>query len=257
MLASGLFILLTLIKLLLPEQSAGFRAALHRMIARDADYEAALSAVGERLGLIIETPEPTRAPLNLDYISICSPDALPELRRTMAESRPKAKAPEPPSETPAVVAAFMESQAAFSDYELPASVSIDMPPLPFEYESPVTGMTSSGFGYRMHPIAGVVRFHYGTDFAAWSGTDIQAFADGVVRVFGWDAGYGNYVIIDHADGWSTLYAHCSTVYVSGGESVSMGDKIALVGATGDVTGPHLHFELRHDGLYYNPEFWLA
>jgi murein DD-endopeptidase MepM/ murein hydrolase activator NlpD len=74
---------------------------------------------------------------------------------------------------------------------------------------------------------------------------------------GYDVGYGNYVIIDHGSGWESQYAHCSTVYVTIGQSVSMGDKIALVGDTGEVTGPHLHFELKCDGVYYNPEFYLA
>lgn len=102
-----------------------------------------------------------------------------------------------------------------------------------------------------------MKFHYGTDFAVWSGTDIQSFADGTVALVGWDAGYGNYVIVEHENDWQTLYAHCSEILVYSGQSVSMGDVIAKSGATGEVTGPHLHFELRKDGTFYNPEFWLA
>lgn len=166
--------------------------------------------------------------------------------------------PEPtPSETPAAVAAFLEAQAEFADYGLPANVSYEMPRLPFEYASPVSGYTSSGFGYRLHPLQNEVKFHYGTDFAVWSGTDVQAFADGTVALVGWDAGYGNYVIVEHENGWQSLYAHCSEILVYSGQSVSMGDVIAKSGATGEVTGPHLHFELRKDGTFYNPEFWLA
>lgn len=74
---------------------------------------------------------------------------------------------------------------------------------------------------------------------------------------GWDAGFGNYLIINHADGWRTLYAHCSKLLVAAGESVTKGQRVALVGGTGQVTGPHLHLELTCDGLYYNPEFYLA
>lgn len=91
----------------------------------------------------------------------------------------------------------------------------------------------------------------------YSGTDVHAFADGVVALMGWDDGYGNYVIIEHQNGWQTLYAHCSEVLVYSGQSVSRGDVIAKSGATGEVTGPHLHFEMRKDGTFYNPEFWLA
>ena len=85
----------------------------------------------------------------------------------------------------------------------------------------------------------------------------NAFADGTVALVGWDAGYGNYVIVEHENDWQTLYAHCSEILVYSGQSVSMGDVIAKSGATGEVTGPHLHFELRKDGTFYNPEFWLA
>ena len=155
------------------------------------------------------------------------------------------------------MAAFLEAQAEFADYAVPANVSYEMPRLPFEYASPVSGYTSSGFGYRLHPLQNEVKFHYGTDFAVWSGTDIQSFADGTVALVGWDAGYGNYVIVEHENDWQTLYAHCSEILVYSGQSVSMGDVIAKSGATGEVTGPHLHFELRKDGTFYNPEFWLA
>ena len=66
-----------------------------------------------------------------------------------------------------------------------------------------------------------------------------------------------YVCIDHEDGWSTLYAHCSEVKVKSGQSIQRGEVIGESGATGRVTGPHLHFELMHDGIYTNPEFYLA
>ena len=70
-------------------------------------------------------------------------------------------------------------------------------------------------------------------------------------------GYGNYVKLGHAGGYATLYGHCSKLLVRAGQTVTLGQPIALVGATGKATGPHLHFELMHDGYYYNPEFYLA
>jgi murein DD-endopeptidase MepM/ murein hydrolase activator NlpD len=158
---------------------------------------------------------------------------------------------------PEAVAAFLESQKEYSEYEVPENVSYSMLPLPFEYTSPVRGYTSSGFGYRLHPIIGTVKFHYGTDFAANAGDDILAFADGTVIAAGESDTYGLYIIIGHADGYQTLYAHCSKVLVTFGESVKKGQKIAYVGQTGETTGPHLHFELMKDGIYLNPEFYLS
>ena len=267
-LSGALFVALTFVKLLLPEQTAALRAELREAISRDADYSEALLRLGSALGgadaaepvlaalgLAAETPAPSSPP------AVSSPpeaeaDAPPSTTPTAEPT--SAPTPEPtPQETPAAVAAFLESQAEFSDYAVPASVTYDMPELPFEYTSPVEGYTSSGFGYRLHPLENEVKFHYGTDFAAWTGTDILAFADGTVGMAGWDAGYGNYLVIDHGGGWRTLYAHCSELLVSAGESVTKGQRVALVGGTGHVTGPHLHLELTCDGVYYNPEFYLA
>lgn len=155
------------------------------------------------------------------------------------------------------VAVFMEQQREFSDLAVPVNVTYDVHKLPFPYVSPVTAATSSGFGYRVHPLEHVTRFHYGTDLAADCGDDIVCFAEGVVVEVNEDDGYGKYIRVEHDDGYETLYAHCSVVYVSEGQYVQAGEKIALVGATGQVTGPHLHFELTQNGVYTNPEFYLA
>ena len=74
---------------------------------------------------------------------------------------------------------------------------------------------------------------------------------------GQSEGYGNYVKLGHAGGYATLYGHCSKLLVRAGETVTLGQPVALVGATGKATGPHLHLELMHDGCYCNPEFYLA
>ncbi len=160
------------------------------------------------------------------------------------------------TELPPAVEAFLESQKEYSDVELPGNVSYDYLELPMSCFTPVEGYNSSGFGYRTHPIHGDLRFHYGTDFAAWSGEDIYAFADGTVSFAGWSESYGNYITVEHSDGWDSLYAHCSILYVKTGDKVVSGQKIALVGDTGLVTGPHLHFELKHDGVYINPEYYV-
>ncbi|MBQ3565882.1 MAG: peptidoglycan DD-metalloendopeptidase family protein [Oscillospiraceae bacterium] len=98
------------------------------------------------------------------------------------------------------------------------------------------------------------RNHKGLDIAAPSGTDIYASDSGIVTEAGWnDGGYGYCVVIDHGNGYVTLYAHASEVFVSVGQIVSQGDLIAAVGTTGDSTGNHCHFEVRYDGSYLNPQ----
>ena len=165
-------------------------------------------------------------------------------------------APSPEPETPACVQAFLDSQSEFSSLAIPAGVTYSFLDLPFDCAVPVSGLRSDGFGYRMHPILGEVKFHYGTDFAADSGDTVCAFADGTVTFAGESDSYGKYIIIAHPDGWQTLYAHCSVLYVSSGDSVECGQLIALVGSTGLATGPHLHLELTHDGTYLNPEYYV-
>lgn len=111
---------------------------------------------------------------------------------------------------------------------------------------------SSQYGYRIHPITKTKKFHSGTDFAAPGGTPINAYADGVVSMAGWNGGYGNCVIIDHGDGHQTLYAHASALHVSKGATVKGGQRIASVGTTGTSTGNHLHFEYRVNGKSSSP-----
>jgi murein DD-endopeptidase MepM/ murein hydrolase activator NlpD len=115
---------------------------------------------------------------------------------------------------------------------------------------------TSGFGPRVHPIFHDVRMHTGVDFGATYGTPIRAAADGVVVWAGPRGGYGNATIIDHGGGLATLYAHQSQVVVRVGQHVTRGQLIGLVGATGFATGPHLHFEVRVDGVPVDPMRYL-
>lgn len=178
----------------------------------------------------------------------------PELAETMAAVTAPAEAPT--TESLSNAEDFLARQAVFSEYALPASVSCDSAPLPFEHVCPVSAEVTSRFGYRLHPLSGEVRFHYGTDFNVLDGHEIAAFADGTVETAGEISGYGNAVIINHADGYSTLYGHCSELLVEKGDAVTAGQIVALSGHSGQVTGPHMHFELRCNGLYMNPEFYI-
>lgn len=110
---------------------------------------------------------------------------------------------------------------------------------------------SSPFGTRVDPISGEIKTHGGTDIAAPLGTPILAAADGVVVTATWHNSYGYYVKIKHDDTYSTLYAHCSALHVSVGQTVKQGQVIADCGSTGYSTGPHLHYEVIQNGVRVN------
>ncbi|HMX39374.1 MAG TPA: M23 family metallopeptidase, partial [Saprospiraceae bacterium] len=112
--------------------------------------------------------------------------------------------------------------------------------------------TLSGFGYRIHPVYKVRKFHAGLDFPARVGTAIQASGDGVVVEAGWHQGYGNCIKISHGYGYETLYGHMNHMSVRVGEKVKKGQKIGEVGDTGLSTAPHLHYEVHYKGNPINP-----
>jgi murein DD-endopeptidase MepM/ murein hydrolase activator NlpD len=120
---------------------------------------------------------------------------------------------------------------------------------------PVSGPVTSGFGWRIHPIFHVRKFHAGIDIGAAYGTPIHAADGGRVIYATWMSGYGNTTIVDHGSGISTLYAHQSSIAISSG-TVSKGQVIGYVGATGYATGPHLHFEVRINGNPVDPLGYL-
>ena len=114
--------------------------------------------------------------------------------------------------------------------------------------------TASGWGFRIHPIYKIRKFHYGMDFTAPTGTDVYATADGTVELVEKSRrGYGNKVIIDHGFGYKTLYAHLDGFNgLVKGKKVKRGDVIAYVGSTGLSTAPHLHYEVHLNGKKINP-----
>ncbi len=121
---------------------------------------------------------------------------------------------------------------------------------------PVSGTITSPFGMRFDPVQHRYQLHAGIDIAAPQGTTISAAADGRVIFAGWYGGYGNAIVIDHGGGTSTLYGHCSQIFVSVGQDVQRGQAIGAVGMTGDATGPHVHFEVRRDGKPVDPLGYL-
>ncbi len=115
---------------------------------------------------------------------------------------------------------------------------------------------TSPYSMRVHPTLGVYKQHTGIDIGASYGTNVLAAADGTVIIAGWNNAYGNYVVINHGGGVTTLYGHNSSLTVSKGQKVSRGQVIAKVGSTGYSTGPHIHFEVQVNGSPVNPMSYL-
>lgn len=123
---------------------------------------------------------------------------------------------------------------------------------------PVSGARiTSRFGYRTHPITGKKGFHTGLDLAAAEGTPISAVYYGKVAKTGEDDSWGKYVLIEHSDGFETFYCHLSEIYAEKGAVIRQGETVGLVGSTGMSTGPHLHFEVRINGIRVDPELLIT
>ncbi len=155
--------------------------------------------------------------------------------------------------------ATLEARRAAAAARRAAAIAAGLPPPPespiggpVTFIWPVRGPITSPFGYRTDPYTGRYALHSGIDIGVDYGTPIRAAADGRVIYAGWYGGYGNLITIDNGDGYSTLYAHCSAMYVSVDQNVQRGQVIGAVGATGYATGPHLHFEIRKDGVPFDP-----
>ena len=118
---------------------------------------------------------------------------------------------------------------------------------------PISGTITSRFGANSSIRSSA---HTGLDISAPKGTSIKAAASGTVTFSGWKGSYGYMIVISHGNGIQTYYAHCSQLYASVGETVSQGETIASVGSTGNSTGPHLHLEVRINGVAYNPQNYV-
>lgn len=131
---------------------------------------------------------------------------------------------------------------SFAPYTITAKISNPLP----------GGKISSPFGFRKDPISDRYGFHGGLDIAAPEGSRIAAAYNGTVKKTGEDDKAGKYILLEHSDGLTTFYCHCSELLVEAGENIRAGETIAKVGSTGYSTGPHLHFEIRIGNIKYNP-----
>lgn len=266
----SIFVLLVAVKLLLPGRMAQIDEKLSAVLQQNVDMQAVFSAVGKA----VSGEESVGGTLDEVYQAVFHPEQeavettarLPNTRQPADGEPPAAENPIEGRSDPLPAktgAAEQQSEVAslayvlYSSQNLPENVSMEQTLLGFDYCTPVFAPLSSGFGYREHPVEGEERFHYGVDLAAEMGADIACFADGTVTAVGESSSYGKYLIVEHADGYSSLYAHCRQVTASSGAKVKRGGKIAEVGESGMATGPHLHFELHRNSTYLNPIYYVA
>lgn len=290
MLCVGLFLVVLLGKGVAP---AGMRQSgenLLKLIGADTDFAAAFSVLGQAIsdgeGVI-----PTLGKLSVEVFDVQQPQEEPEedafwldgrsgqavleaLRMPVTPevmlSRLGVTVPqevpiqqeqlflEPKSDPePSPEPASAPSIPNYTGPALPAGASMEYYDLGLaQIVTPVLGEVSSAYGYRDHPVNGGYTFHNGVDLSADSGTPIAAFAAGKVDFIGESAAYGLYIQLDHGNGITTFYCHCSKLHAQKGETVSAGQTIAAVGATGNVTGSHLHLELERNGVLLNPLYYI-
>lgn len=142
--------------------------------------------------------------------------------------------------------------------DIPTNVRLDKIEFGSDFSKPLdSAKVTSLFDYRVNPVTGRYVFHTGIDLGAAQGANIYAMLGGRVVRAKYDSGYGYFVVLEHSNGIRTLYAHCSRLKVKAGETVEKGQVIALVGSTGNSTGPHLHLEFRKNNQRYDPEWVIG
>ena len=268
-----------------PDQMEAVRGELLAVIRSDTDFETAFS----HLGQAVEAGVPAGEALSNLWADVFAPAeegtayVLPEegtplyqseraflasgpsLLQTVERRSARAEQQEPVPESGAAEEPQTPAQEETTAEEpvesgLPAPDNATLEDLPIDLEettAPVMAVVSSPFGWREHPIAGEEKFHNGVDLAAPYGDPIGSFAGGVVHYIGESPAYGLYIQVDHGGGVTSFYAHCSALLAQPGQQVAAGEAIALVGDTGEVTGAHLHFEIRVDGILVNPLYYIA
>ena len=220
------------VKLAAPDVVDRYRDKILELMGENTDFTEVFSSVGRAIG-----EEKISEVFNDVYVAVFGEETIED-------------APENP-------AAPDRNAVVYDGENTPKQASMFQQVLGFAYADPVAGTLSSAFGYRDHPVEENEKFHYGLDIAAEAGEIIRAFADGKVTAVGESSDLGKYLELQHENGYSTIYAHCSKVTASSGQKVKLGDPIAEVGQTGEATGPHLHFALCQDTLYLNPIYYVT
>ena len=190
---------------------------------------------------------------NIDEISIVEKYETELKDFSSKESVVESLYEEPEPEPEPVVVAKSTKVKSSGSVNTSLNTSSQNAALGISLSRPVSGTITSRFGVRSSIRSSA---HTGLDIATSSGTPYSAAASGVVTFAGYKGSYGNLIVIDHGNGVQTYYGHSSKIYVDVGESVSQGETIGAVGSTGNSTGPHLHLEVRINGVAYNPQNYV-
>lgn len=218
-----------------------------------------LEQIGDALELVFK-PSPSGGD---DSVGAFSPYVSDELPETATEAEKKTASFEDESTETGETVAFAEfiydgtggvdlekgeaiKGTSFAPYTVSADVCVPVQ----------NARLTSPFGYRVNPVSGNYGFHTGIDLAAAEGTPVSAAFYGKVRECGESDVWGKYILLEHSDNCETYYCHLSEIYVTEGAVIRRGETIGLVGSTGWSTGPHLHFEVRIDGVRVDPEYLL-
>jgi len=183
------------------------------------------------------------------------PDEQPDVPAPVDPYRPEPleeKEDEKPSTTPEPAQTRGPTQTTFVPLPEEGSKVPVLLPLP-ESKARIT----SPFGTRNHPVLNRQRMHNGIDFGSGMNAEVYSAADGRVKLAQYSNSFGNWIIIEHSNGYTSIYAHLNSFKVKKGDVVNKGDLIGLTGSTGRSTGPHLHYEVRLNGTPVNPEGYLA
>lgn len=276
----GLFLLVFIGRGVFP----GMTASLGNIVTTDADFKAAFQRFGQDIandesvwsavGRLVAAsfggevedplePEPAVTPAEQETVAVTllsetKMHGLAYLRENGLREYNREPTAEPVDAEPEPEIVTAVAQAYTADgIALPSNVSYEYYELGLEKTAvPVMGTVTSGFEYRTSPITGSREFHLALDIAATEGTEIGAFADGVVRYIGESDEFGLYLMIDHDNGVATFYAHCSELLVHKGDVVTCGQTVALVGHTGNATGAHLHFTIEKDDIRLDPAHYV-
>ena len=238
----------------LEEEKAGLEVAKEELNVAQAELEAKrveadeiladLVATGEEYEKMMEDSEDKQAELLKEIAKKESDYKKAKYQEWLATSVPPPTKPKKPSST-------KPSSGGSSNTGSTTTGGIT-------WKKPIVyTMVSSPFGYRYHPISGKYKMHYGIDLAAPTGRPIYATRGGTVSYTGYEAGgAGNWVQINHGDGYKSVYMHMTKYVVRSGQNVSQGQLIGYCGSTGGSTGPHLHFGISYNGTYVNPANYM-
>lgn len=284
-----LFLAVFVGKGLFPEKMLQFQEQALEVLQSDTDFEAVFADLGRSIsegapvmdtleglwvdvfgGAEVTLSDPEQSALFQSQVAVLAGAVIPGAEESTLAGRFGIPLPaeEEPQQAPAEETAAEPEEPAepavivmpYDGPSLPDNATMDQYNLEVlgvgETATPALGWVSSPFGWREHPVDGGEKFHNGVDLAVNTGTAVGAFADGVVDYIGDSPVYGLYLQIKHAGGLTSFYAHCSELCVQQGQTVTAGETVALSGATGNATGPHLHFEMKLNGTLLNPLYYI-